>query len=92
MRTLVGARVLEEDDLALLEVQARLLREEQVRALDDVLEMRLSLRIDQRGDVRDVHSLGTEEPNTNATISVRCSHALSLTALTDRHKARADPP
>jgi len=38
---LVGRRVLEHDDLALLEGQASLLREEQVGALDNVLGVRL---------------------------------------------------
>jgi hypothetical protein len=57
--TLVGARILEQDDLALLEIQPRLLRDEQVRAFDDVLEMRLALRIDKRSHVRNVHRLRT---------------------------------
>ena len=55
--TLVRAGVLEEDDLALLEEQTGLLREEEVGSLDDVLEVRLALGVDERGDVRDVDSL-----------------------------------
>ena len=56
---LVGARVLEQNDLALLEEETGLLREEEVRAFDDVLEVRLALGIDERGDVGDVDGLGT---------------------------------
>ncbi len=52
--TLVRTGVLEEDDLALLEDETSLLREEEVGALDDVLEVGLALGIDKRGDVRDV--------------------------------------
>ena len=47
-RTLVGTRVLEQNDLALLEEQPRLLRDEQVRAFDDPLEVRLALRVHER--------------------------------------------
>ena len=54
--TLVRARVLEEDDLALLEDETGLLREEEVRALDNVLEVGLALSVGQRRDVRDVDS------------------------------------
>ena len=57
MLTLVGTRVLEQDDLALLEVQARLLREEQIGALDDELEVRLALGVDESGNVRNVDCL-----------------------------------
>ena len=57
--TLVCAGVLEEDDLALLEEETGLLREEQVRALDDVLEVGLAIRINKCRDVRDVDSLGS---------------------------------
>ena len=56
--TLVRAGILEEDDLALLESQTRLLCEEQVGALDDILEVRLALRVDERRDVGDVNGLG----------------------------------
>lgn len=59
--TLVGARVLEQHNLALLKVQPRLLGEEQVGALDDVLEVGLALGVDQRSDVGDVDSLGTRQ-------------------------------
>ena len=55
--TLVGTRVLEQHNLALLEVEASLLGEEQVRALDNVLEVGLALGVDQRRDVGDVDSL-----------------------------------
>ena len=55
---LVGARILEEDDLALLEEHARLLREEEVGAFDNVLEVRLAVGVNERGDVRDVDGLG----------------------------------
>ena len=57
MHTLVGTRVLEKNNLALLEVQTGLLREEQVRTLDDVLEVRLALGIEETSNVRDVNSL-----------------------------------
>jgi hypothetical protein len=36
-----------------------LLREEEVRAFDDVLEVGLALGVDERGDVGDVDGLGT---------------------------------
>ena len=57
---LVCARVLEEDDIALFEEKTRLLREEQVGALDNVLEVRLALGVDERGDVGDVDSFRPE--------------------------------
>lgn len=57
--TLVGTRVLEQDNLALLKEQTRLLREEQVRSLDNILEVRLAVRVDESSDVRDVDSLRT---------------------------------
>ena len=57
--TLVGARVLEEDNLALLEVQTRLLSEEQVRSLNNVLEVRLSLGVDKGSNIRDVNGFGS---------------------------------
>lgn len=56
--TLVGARVLKQHDLALLEVQTCLLGEEQVRTLDDILEVRLALGVDKCCDVRHVDRLG----------------------------------
>ena len=57
--TLVGTRVLEEDNLALLEVQTRLLSEEQVRSLNNVLEVRLALRIHKGSNIRDVNGFGS---------------------------------
>jgi len=56
---LIGRGILEHDDLALLEEQSSLLGEEQVGALDDVLEVRLALGVEEAGDVGDVDSLGT---------------------------------
>lgn len=58
--TLVGTRVLEEDDLALLEMQPGLLSDEQVGTLDDVLEVWLALRVDKSSNIRDIDSLGPE--------------------------------
>lgn len=58
--TLVGTRVLEQDNFALLEMQASLLGEEEIGTLNNVLEVRLSLGINERRHVRDVNSLGTK--------------------------------
>jgi hypothetical protein len=51
---LVGTRVFEQDDLALFEVKASLLCEEQVCTLDDVAEVWLALGINESGDIGDV--------------------------------------
>ena len=59
--TFVGAGILEENDPALLERHARLLSEEEVGAFDDVLVVRLALRIDQTSNIRNVHCLRTTE-------------------------------
>lgn len=57
--TLVGARVLEQDHLALLEMETGLLGEEQVGSLHDVLEVGLALRINQGSHIGDIDGLGT---------------------------------
>jgi len=54
IRTLVGTRILEQHNLALLKVQARLLRQEEVGTLHNVLEVGLALGIDERSHVGDV--------------------------------------
>ena len=54
-RTFVSRTVLEQYHLTLLEVKACLLRQEQVRTLHDVLEVRFALAVDQGSHVRDVH-------------------------------------
>ena len=61
--TLVGTRVLEEDNLALLEVQTRLLSEEQVRSLNNVLEVRLALGVHEGSNIRDVNGFGSIRNN-----------------------------
>lgn len=55
--TLVCTRVLEQNNLALLEEQTSLLSDEQVRTLDNILEVGLALGINQTSDIGDVHSL-----------------------------------
>lgn len=56
---LVRARVLEQNHTALLQIQPRLLRNEQVCTLDNILEVWLSVVVDQARHVRNVNSLGT---------------------------------
>ena len=64
---LVRRGVLEEHDLALLEVETRLLGEEEVRALDDVLEVRLALGIEETSDVRDVNGFRSNTYSLNSS-------------------------
>src|SRR5258707_15721087 len=56
--TLVRTRVLEHDHAPLLEVHPRLMGEEQVGTFDDVLVLRLALRIEQPSHIRDRDGLG----------------------------------
>lgn len=51
---LVGARILKEDNALLFQEQSRLLGKEQVGALDDILEIWFTVRVDQVRYVRDV--------------------------------------
>lgn len=60
--TLVGARVFEKHDLALLKMQTGLLGEEEVGTFNDVLEMWLALGIDERRHIRDIHSFRAVTP------------------------------
>lgn len=62
--TLVGTRVLEENNLALLKEQSSLLSDEQIRALDDIFEMGFALRVNETSNIRDVHSLRSTKVRT----------------------------
>lgn len=64
---LVRRAVLEQDDTLLLEVETRLLGDEQVGALDDGLEVRLAVRVEEAGDVRDVDRLGLRAARRSAS-------------------------
>jgi hypothetical protein len=55
----VGARILEQDDLPLLEVKTSLLCQEQIGAFNDVFEMRFAVSVDKSRHIRDVDSLGS---------------------------------
>lgn len=55
--TFVSARILEQDNLALLEEETRLLREEQIGALNNILEVGFALSIDQGSHIGDIDSL-----------------------------------
>ena len=68
LHTLVSTRVLEENNFALLEMQASLLGEEKVGTLNDVFEMGLPLSIDQCRHVGDVDSFGTVQSQTISKI------------------------
>jgi len=57
--TLIGARILEDDDFAFLKIETRLLSQEEVGALDDVFEMWLAITIDEPCHVGDVDSFGS---------------------------------
>jgi hypothetical protein len=54
--TLVSTRILEQHDLPLLKEQPGLLREEQIRSLDNIPKVRLALRVNERRNVGDVDS------------------------------------
>jgi hypothetical protein len=49
--TLVSAGVFEQDHLALLEMETSLLREEQVGAFDNVLEVRFAIAVNESSHV-----------------------------------------
>ena len=59
--TLVGARILEEDDFAFLEIETRLLSQEEVGALNDIFEVRFAIAVDESRHVGDVNSFGSVE-------------------------------
>ena len=65
---------LEEDDLALLDEQSGLMRDEELCALDDALEFRLAASVTEGRDVRDADSLRTRHsssiPNDRAAKNV----------------------
>jgi hypothetical protein len=72
--TLVGTRVLKEDNFALLEVEASLLREEEIGTLNHVFEVGLALLIEERIHVGDVDGLrstttGNEEIGLEPQVS-----------------------
>lgn len=85
---LIGTGILEQNDLALLEVQPRLLREEQVGTFDNVLEMRLALRVNKGSDIRDVDSLRSAQIRLNSQHAVYHNHK----TLTCHRKARTSQP
>lgn len=58
-QTLVCARILEQNDLAFFQVEARLLREEEIGSFYYVLEVGLALRVNKRRHVRDVYCFGS---------------------------------
>ena len=60
-RTLVGTRILEQDYLSFFQVKACLLRKEEIRSFDNILEMWFALRVDESRDVRDVNGLRAEK-------------------------------
>lgn len=62
VRTFIRGTILEQHNFTFLKVQPCLLCQEQIRALDDVLEVRLALAVDQGGHVRDVHCFRTVFP------------------------------
>jgi hypothetical protein len=84
---LISTGVLEQDNTTLLQEQTCLLGNEQVGTLDDVLEVGLSIVIDQARDVRDINSLGTAYPHQIQTLVL-----ISQKILTDHHKARKYQP
>lgn len=88
-RTLVGARILEEDDLALLEMETSLLGKEQVGALHNILEVGLSLPIDKSSNIRDVD--GLRSVTSRYTVS-KDSDIQRTTTLTFHHRARRGQP
>ena len=47
-----------------------MLREEEVRALDDEPEVRFALRVNERGNVRDVDGLGACEVNASIVFTM----------------------
>lgn len=57
--TLIGTRVLEKNHALLLKPQPRLLGEKQVGTLDNVLEVRLALRVDELVDIGNVDGFGS---------------------------------
>jgi hypothetical protein len=54
-QTLVCARILEQNDLAFFQVEARLLSEKEICSFYYVLEVRLALRVNKRRHVRNVY-------------------------------------
>jgi len=64
---LVRRTILEKDDASLLEIQTSLLSEEEVGSLDDDLEVGLSLRVEESGDVGDVDRFGLAKKRRDRT-------------------------
>ena len=84
--TLVGTRILEEDDLSLFKEQPRLLREEEVCTLDNIFEVRFALGVHKSSHVGDVDGLRSD------THSEHIYRFQNQILLTDPHKERRYPP
>jgi len=77
---LVRTGILEQDNSALLQVQPRLLGNEQVGTFNDVLEVGLSVVVNQARNIGDVNSLGTERQHETEMFKILDRKHLPTTA------------